>query len=53
MKSMEELKEAILELLEESGATLKHEEDGICLTAEDGQEDYFYFNQADSYGYDV
>jgi hypothetical protein len=50
---MDELKEAILELLAENSATLKHEEDGICLTAEDGHEDYFYFNQADSYGFDV
>jgi len=51
---MEELKEAILELLAQAGATLKSEgEDGICLTAEDGQGDFFYFNQADSYGFDV
>jgi hypothetical protein len=51
---MEELKEQILELLAANGATLKAEgADGICLTATDGECDYFYFKQADEYGFDV
>ena len=49
---MDKLKEEILEVLNKYKATMKAEgNDGVCVTGQ-FEGDYFYFHQADEYGFD-
>lgn len=49
---MDNFKEELQELLNRYGATLTSEgDDGVCVSSE--KFDYFYFKQADEYGFDA